>query len=224
MGKTGYKIVLHLCLMKIAIDESGDTGRKFWNGSSKWFVLAAAIVPDNIDGCGPTCMSVAHYQQEHMGGFELHFSKNSHQQHLDFLQYMHDKDFVFAAVAIDKKQLLMRKPYVLRSKMSLLRYSFDALFDQLQPWLDNPTVLIDSSGSRHFNKALSRHLLGVFGSLHKGDIHSIKQVLAVDSKQEPLVQLADYVAGAVRHHVDKVNASSAYELYLFDKGKIFFRT
>ncbi len=212
----------NLYVMKIAIDESGDTGRKLWRGSSKWFVLSAAIVPDFINGCGPVCQSVSKYQQQNMDGYELHYSKNSHQQHMDFLQYMHDKDFVFASVAIDKRRLLVRKPHVLRTKMSLLHYAFDNLFDQLQPWLDNPTVLIDASGSRHFNRALSRHLIDLFGSRHKGDIHSIKQVLTVDSRQEPLVQLADYVAGATRHYVDTVNDGTAYETYLKDKGKIFY--
>ena len=208
--------------MKIAIDESGDTGRKLWRGSSKWFVLAAAIVPESLDGCGPTCKSVALYQQQFMNGDELHYSKNTHDQHMDFLHYMHDKDFVFAAVAIDKRRLLAKKPYILRTKMTLLQYTFDGLFKQLQPWLDNPTVLIDASGTRHFNRALSRHLLDNFGSRHKGDLHSIRQVLTVDSRQEPLVQLADYVAGAIRHHVDTTNTATAYETYLKDKGKIFF--
>ncbi|MEI7632449.1 MAG: DUF3800 domain-containing protein [bacterium] len=208
--------------MKIAIDESGDTGRKLWRGSSKWFVLAAAIVPDSVDGCGPTCKAVASYETAFMDGYELHYSKNTHQQHLDFLKYMHDKDFVFAAVAIDKRRLLIKKPQVLRSKMSLLQYAFDSLFDQLQPWLDNPTVLIDTNGSRFFNRSLTRFLLREFGSRHKGDFRSIKQVFTVDSRQEPLVQLADYIAGAVRHHVDKSNISTAFESYLTDKGKIFF--
>lgn len=214
--------MLHLCLMKIAIDESGDTGRKLWHGSSKWFVLGAVIVPESIRGCGPVCMSVAQYQQQHMNGAELHYSKNSHEQHLEFLQYMHDKDYVYAAVAIDKRWLLAHKPYVLRSKMSLLHYAFDNLFDQLQPWLDNPTVLVDTSGGRHFNRALGRHLMDLFGSRHKGDIHAISQVVTVDSRQEPLVQLADYISGAIRHHVDTSYAGTAYELYLTDKGKIFF--
>lgn len=208
--------------MKIAIDESGDTGRKLWHGSSKWFILAAAIVPESLKGCGPVCMSVVQYQQRYMAGSELHYSKNTHEQHLKFLQYMHDKDYVFAAIAIDKRQLLMRRPYVLRSKMSLLHYAFDALFEKLQPWLDDPTVLIDTSGNRHFNRALTQHLLGMFGSRHKGDVHSIRQVVTVDSRQEPLVQLADYIAGSVRHHVDKSYTGTAYELYLADKGKIFF--
>ena len=208
--------------MKIAIDESGDAGRKLWQGSSKWFVVAAAIVPDTIAGCGPVCQSVAEYKREHLNGSELHFSKNSHEQHEHFFTYMQDKDFIFAAVAIDKRKLLMRKPFLLRSKMSILQYSLDQLFQQLKPWLDNPIVLIDSSGSRHFNKALTRHLLQYYGSRHKGDSRAIQQVVTVDSRQEPLVQLADYVAGAVRHHVDTSYNSRSYEKYLSDKGKIFY--
>ena len=106
--------------------------------------------------------------------------------------------------------------------MALVHYAFDNLFDQLQPWLDNPTVLVDTNGGRHFNRSLARHLMDLFGSRHKGDVHSISQVVTVDSRQEPLVQLADYIAGAVRHHVDTTYEGTAYELYLADKGKIFF--
>lgn len=208
--------------MKIAIDESGDVGRKFWRGSTKWFVMAAAIVPESANGCGITCRQVVEYQKKYMNGFELHYSKNSHMQHLNFLQYMHDKDFVFAAVAIDKRRLLMTKPYVLRSKRALLDYSLNCIFEQLKPWLDNPIVLMDTNGGRHFNRSLTSHVLTRFGSRHKGDHRSVKQVLVVDSQQEPLVQLADYIAGAVRHHVDTSYEGKAYELYLADKGKIIF--
>lgn len=157
-----------------------------------------------------------------MNGAELHFAHNSHQQHIEFFRYMQDKDFVFAAVAMDKRQLLKRKPYVLRSKMSILQYGLDELFKQLKPWLDNPVVLMDSNGSRHFNKGLSRHMYKLFGSRHKGDIRAIDQFMSVDSKQEPLVQLADYIAGAVRHHVDDWYQSTTFEEYLADRGKIIF--
>lgn len=208
--------------MKIAIDESGDVGRKLWKGSSRWFVVAAAIVPDSYNGCGPICQAVSTYQQQHMEGVELHYSKNSHEQHLEFLKYMHDKDYVFAAVAIDKRRLLTKKPHVLRSKMTLLQYAFDNLFSQLQPWIDKPIVILDTNGSRHFNRALQRHLLQRFGSRHKGDVHTIQDVITVDSRSEPLVQLADYVAGAVRHHVDTTYTANTFDLYVSDKGKIFF--
>lgn len=208
--------------MKIAIDESGDVGRKLWRGSSKWFVVAAAIVPDGYYGCGPICQAVTSYQQQYMQGFELHYSKNSHQQHIEFLKYMHDKDYVFAAVAIDKRRLLVRRPYVLRSKMTFLQYAFTHLFDQLQPWFDSPTVMMDTNGSPHFNQALQRYIMQRYGSRHKGDMRAIHQVISVDSRTEPLVQLADYIAGAVRHHVDTSYTANTYDLYVADKGKIFF--
>lgn len=208
--------------MKIAIDESGDSGRKLMHGSSHWFVMAAAIVPETADGCGTTCQCVAIYRQLYLDGAELHFSKNSHDQHLAFLRYMHDKDFVFASVAIDKRKLMKTNPEVLEDKMTLLQYAFDHLFVELKPWLDSPVVLCDVNGSRNFDRALQRHLLSQFGSRHKGDIRAIRQVRSVDSRTEPLVQLADYIAGAIRHHVDIDNTSSAYELYLADKGRIFF--
>lgn len=208
--------------MKIAIDESGDNGRKFWKGSSRWFILTAVIVPDN-DYCGPTCQAVELYKKENRYTNELHFSHNSHQQHADFLSYMEDKEYIYASVCIDKKRLIRRKPQVFRNKMALLQYSFDQLFNHLKPWLDNPVVLVDTNGPKHFNRALGKHLLRIYGSQHKGDIHSIQEVKSVDSRSEPLVQLADYVSGAIHHYVDgKHPHSTTFDNYLRGKGKVFY--
>jgi len=206
--------------MKIAIDESGDSGRKFWSGSSKWFILTAVIVPDD-EFCGPVCQAVDNYRQSINNGIELHFAHNSHEQHINFLSYIRDKDYVFASVCIDKQRLALRSPQVFRSKMSLYKFAFDKLFTELRPWLDSPVVLVDTNGPQHFNRALSQHLMKLFGTKHKGDIHSIEQVRAVDSKAEPLVQLADYIAGSIHHHVDDRHDSKTFEMYVQDKGKIF---
>jgi hypothetical protein len=208
--------------MKIAIDESGDTGRKLGRGSSPWFILAAAIVPESAPGCGITCQAIYAYKRNFGDGGELHFSHDSHKEHLDFLHYMHDKEFVYAAVVVDKAKLMHTNPNVLSSKLALLEYSFDHLFDQLQPWLDDPIVLMDSSGSRHFNQILGHHLLRLFGEKPATEIHQIRQVRAVDSASEPLVQLADYIAGAIHHHIDPHYPSESYEKYLAGKGKIFW--
>jgi len=207
--------------MKIAIDESGDSGRKFWKGSSRWFILAAVIVPDNMQ-CGPTCQAVDAYRHTSAGGQELHFFSNTHDQHVDFFRYMHDKEYIFASVCIDKRKLIVKRPQILSTKMALLNFAFDKLFIELKPWLDHPVVLVDTSGSEFLNSSLKRHLLKTFGASHKGDINSIEQVRAVDSRNEPLVQLADYVAGAIHHKIDGRYSSRDYEVYLQDKGKIFY--
>jgi hypothetical protein len=208
--------------MRIAIDESGDSGKKFWAGSSRWFILSAVVVPDdNI--CGPTCQAVNEFRHAQEGGRELHFAHNSHQQHIDFFEFMKDKEFIHASVVIDKYKLFKRKPIVFRSKMSLLQFSFEELFRNLQPWLDHPVVVVDRSGSRQFSRALSRHMMRLFGSRHKGDYRSIEQVLMVDSTEEPLVQLADYIAGAIHHYIDgRHPQSTTFVDYVKDKGKIFY--
>ncbi|MFT4532644.1 MAG: hypothetical protein ACI9T8_000675 [Candidatus Saccharimonadales bacterium] len=212
---------IKLTNMKIAIDESGDSGRKFWKGSSKWFIVTAVIVPDSKK-CGPTCLAVDDYRKTHSAGRELHFTHNSHEQHTRFLQHMHDYEFVYASVCIDKRKLLRKNPRALGSKMALFRFAFDKLFEEITPYLDSPVVLIDTNGPKQFNRSLSRHLIKRFGSGHKNDIHKIEQIRSVDSNKEPLVQLADYVSGTVHHHVDENHHSDTFEQYLSDKGKIVF--
>lgn len=208
--------------MKIAIDESGDSGRKLWRGSSQWFVLAAVIVPESGSECGPICREIARYREESMGGAELHFAHNSHAQHVDFFKFMANKDYLFAAVAVDKRRLMLTRPRVLINKRALFEYCINVLFNQIKSSLDNPVVLIDEGGSYAFNKALKKYIAKRFGSRHKGDLHSVKYVEMVSSINEPLVQLADYVAGSVRHKVDDKYPSRTYDDFLTKKGRIFF--
>lgn len=207
--------------MKIAIDESGDSGKKFWKGSSRWFIVTAVVVPDSMR-CGPTCQAVDHYRRTRNSGNEIHFARNSHERHVAFLSYIEKEEFIFASVCIDKRKILMKKPYVLRNKMSLLRFSFSRLFEELHPYLDSPVVLIDTNGSKQFNRSLSRHLMRLFGPHHKGDTQAIGKIRSVESSSEPLVQLADYVSGAVHHHVSDKHHSTTYQDYLAHKGKIIF--
>lgn len=207
--------------MKIAIDESGDVGRKFWAGSTPWFVVAAVIVPDVQQGCGLVCSAVDDYKRDVMQGSEIHFAHNSHTQHERFFSHMSDKDYLYVAVAMDKRALLKKKPYLLASKQVMLRHCVDRLFAELQPHWDNPMIIMDRN-SRKIDRSLRRHFFRAFGTPNSKDLRHIKNIVFVDSDKEPLVQFADYVAGAVRHHVDKSYNSQSYEKYLADKGKIYY--
>lgn len=207
--------------MKIAIDESGDSGFKFWRGSSSWFVVAAVVVPDVIAGCGLVCSAVNTFKRDYMQGSELHFSHTSHAQHADFFSYMQNQDYMFIAVAVNKEKYAGERRKFIRGKRAILEFCIDKLFEEMHQLWDEPIVLIDNN-SRVINQSIKRHLLKMFGSRHKGDARAIKGVVFVDSRFEPLVQLADYVAGAVRHHVDPRYDSHSFEDYLSDKGKIFY--
>lgn len=207
--------------MKIAIDESGDGGRRIWRGSTKWFVVAAVVVPDADRVCGITCQLINRFKEQYLVDTELHFSHNSHEQHEQFFAYMKDTDYFYIAVAIDKRQLLKKKPHALINKRVLFKTALDRLFSELHPYWDDPLVLIDRN-TRRIDRFMRRHLFQEFGTPNSRDLQHIKNIIFVDSRYEPLVQFADYIAGAVRHHVDSSYDSKSYEDYLTSKGKIFY--
>ena len=207
--------------MVIAIDESGDNGKKLWHGSSRWFILGAAIA-NETDTCGVVCRAVKQFVHDYDMVEELHFSHNTPETHEAFLQYMNGQDYLFACYAIDKRKLLARRPWVLRSKLQLYDYALGALFEKIKMGLDNPTVIIDQNGPPWLTKSVNKYVLNNYGSRHKGDNHAIKDMYADNSATQPLLQLADYIAGASRHYIESYTDAYLYEKYLASKGKIFF--
>ena len=207
--------------MIIAIDESGDNGKKLWRGSSRWFILGAAIA-DESDTCGVVCKSVKQFISDYDMATELHFSQNTPETHEAFLQYMSSQDYLFACYAIDKRKLLAKRPWVLRSKLQLYNYALGALFSNIKMGMDSPTVIIDRNGPPWLTKSVNKYVLSNFGTRHKGDMHAIKDMYADDSAHQPMLQLADYVAGATRHYIENYTDAYLYEKYLANKGKIFY--
>jgi hypothetical protein len=67
-----------------------------------------------------------------------------------------------------------------------------------------------------------REIKYLYQSRHKGDRSALICSESKSSLDEPLVQLADYVAGSIRHKIDEMNNPSYVDEYLEDKGKIFF--
>ena len=196
--------------MILAIDESGDAGKKFWKGSSRWFVVAAVIVDGDIAQDQVHRSIKAFYKKTNLQE-ELHFAHNSDLVHRMFLEAMSSQSFTFACIAVNKTKLLRSKPWVFRTRLALYNYTFGQLFIKLRPQLDNPIVIIDRNGGRWFTKAINKYLYHNFGHRHKGDAHAIQNIYTEESVSQPLIQLADYVAGATNHFVQ--NYSDANLLY-----------
>ena len=181
-----------------------------------------AAIANESDTCGVICKSVENFVHDYDMIDELHFSHNTQQTHEDFLKYINNQDFLFACYAIDKRKLLASKPWVLRSKLQLYDYALGALFEKIKMGLDSPTVIIDRNGPPWLTKSVNKYVLTHYGSKHKGDTHAIKEMYADDSAHQPLLQLADYIAGASRHYIENYTDAYLYNKYLAKKGKIFF--
>lgn len=207
--------------MILAIDESGDAGKKFWRGSSRWFLLAAVMV-NGDESHARIKKAISDFYVLNKLDEELHFSHNSDEIHHKFLHSMMSQDFSFVCYAINKTKLIRTKPWVFRSRLALYNYAFGNLFTELRPQLNSPTVLIDRNGGRWFTKAVDKFLYHNFGMRHKGDAHAIKTIITDDSEQQPLIQLADYVAGSANHFVHNYSDANLFVEYLHEKGVIVF--
>lgn len=206
--------------MIIAIDESGDAGKKFWRGSSPWLLMAAVVVEDEHQRTVKD--AIASFLQAQRFHDELHFAHNPPEIHRAFLEWMHGQPFTFTCLAIRKQPLLRRKPWLFRSRLALYSYALDRLFQAMQPTLDAPVVYMDRNGGRWFTKAISRQLLHRHGSRHKGDRHGIAAIYTVESLDNRLIQLADYVAGVSSHFIQNYSDADLYDQWLRSKGVIVF--
>ncbi len=207
--------------MILAIDESGDAGKKFWRGSSRWFLVAAVVVDGDI-AHDQVSRAIQNFYKQHNLQEELHFAHNTDEIHNAFLHTMQSQSFSFVCVAVNKTALLRKKPWLFRSRLSLYNYSFGQLFIRLRPQLDHPIVLIDRNGGRWFTKAINKYLYHNFGNRHKGDQHAIAHIYTEDSVSQPLIQLADYIAGAANHFVQQYTDAHLYSEYLHAKGEIYY--
>lgn len=64
--------------MKIFIDESGDSGLKFAQGSSKFFTIAMVVFNDHDEAIAcESRIELLKKELGHAGNFEFHFIDNS---------------------------------------------------------------------------------------------------------------------------------------------------
>ena len=184
--------------MLVFIDESGDTGLKVDEGSSRYFVVGLISFEENDE-------ALACDQRIELLKRELKLSKNSEfkfnklrkEQRIKFFEAVLPYSFFYFAVVINKDpNKLYGDGFVV--KESFYKYTCSLVFENAKPYLKNATIIIDGSGSREFKRQLKTYLRKKVGS----DI--IKKVKVQSSHSNNLVQLADMVVGAVhRSFTDK---------------------
>lgn len=204
--------------MIIAIDESGDAGKKFWRGSSQWFVVSAVVIAsDHRQAVYDAITTFRHVYRFHD---ELHFAHNPPSIQNDFLAAMEQQPYQFVSYAMRKPAVLRTKPWIFRSRLALYNYALSRLFATLHGIAEQPVVYIDRNGGRWFSKAITRNLYKQYGMRHKGDRRGIKVIHTVDSVEQPLIQLADYIAGATNHFVQRYSDADLYTQHVQSKGQL----
>lgn len=179
--------------MLVFVDESGDHGMRGKTGSSARFTIAATLFADKDEAfqssnCVDEVRKMLGFRQE----FEFKFNKSDRRVRETFLGHIVQSQFFYSAVVLNKAKLWGPG---FRYSESFYKYTAGLVFQNLTPYLESATVVIDGSGTRQFRRELCAYLrkrMNVDDGPSK-----IKDVHIRQSRGNNLLQHADMVCGAI---------------------------
>lgn len=194
--------------MLVFIDESGDTGRKLNEGSSRYFVISLLIFDDHeeANNCDQR-INLLRKELRLPDNFEFHFYENSNAIRESFIFAINPYQFMYFGVVIDKDlEKLFGEGF--KTKESFYKYACQMLFTNAKSYLDRAIVILDKSGSPDFRMRLEKYLK----SKMNGDREIIKKIKQQRSNSNNLLQLADYISAIInRKHQNKKDWDKFYK-------------
>ena len=185
--------------MYVFVDDSGDPGFKFGQGSSNFLVYSALIFLTAEDVSeASTEIRKAKFQLGLNHSVELKFTKSKPTIRRDFLIYIHQLNLISTSVVLDKRRI---QPIgAIELQTTLLR----ELLHNSGLTLDSAKVFLDGQGSRDSIHKLQRSL-----SISAVDSpRRIREVKFADSSKSDLIQLADMIAGSIHRNFESDNTES----------------
>jgi len=182
--------------MLVFVDESGDTGRKPEEGSSKFFTVALVIFEENDEAV--VCDQRIGLLRHELGWderSEFHFKRNSDRVRRAFLQAVAPYNFFYYGIVINKEKLWGEG---FKDKMSFYKYTCSLVFENAKEKLNHATVIIDESGNLEFKQQLARYLRRKINEEERKIIAKIKMQR---SESNNLLQLADYIGCVINRSV-----------------------
>lgn len=178
--------------MLVFIDESGDSGLKVNTGSSPFFTIGLVVFEEHDEATA--CDQRIDLLKRELGqedSYEFHFKNNSDKVRERFLQAVSPYNFFYYGIVMNKKNLWGDG---FKEKKSFYKYTCSLVFENAKDKLENAIIVIDQSGSLDFKQQLQTYLKKKINTQERT---TIKKVKMQDSSCNNLIQLADYVTGAI---------------------------
>ena len=174
------------------VDESGDAGRKFGQGSSQYFTVTVVLFRDNEEARAcDTRIELLKHELGLQKTFEFHYAGASSRLKSSFFEAVMRYDFLYASITVNKAKLFGEG---FAFKESFYKYVCRLVFETLASYLEEAVVILDGQGSREFRRQLQAYLKQ---HIQHNDRPCIKSVDFQHSHKNNLLQLADMICGAV---------------------------
>ncbi|MEY4980733.1 MAG: hypothetical protein RL174_71 [Actinomycetota bacterium] len=175
------------------IDDSGDAGFKFENGSSRHLVIACCVFETDV-AAERANFAIRDFKTRANWPVEreLKFHNLREDLKLEFLAFSAELNFTLRAIVFDKGALDFQRldtrgaPFYLFAIAQLISSSSDILIES--------RIHIDGRVSRETARASSKYIKEVSNN----DAAVVAKIKFVDSQPNNLIQLADMCAGAIR--------------------------
>jgi|SRR5579871_3919970 len=179
--------------MLVLIDESGDCGFKFKQGSSSFFTCVAVVFSDvlSIDACDRGIDDIRRRLKE-PSNFEFHFSHCPNSIRSTFLAGVAPERFNYYGFVIDKRKLRADN---FNDPQKFYEFAVGIVCENAKKLFNNSKVTIDKNGDRRFRARLEKSLKSQMVDADGKCL--LKKVGMEESHSNNLIQLADMICGAV---------------------------
>ncbi|WP_193315716.1 DUF3800 domain-containing protein [Janthinobacterium aquaticum] len=172
------------------IDESGnhdlDTSK---DGASSYFLILAILV--SAEHASTLANEIEKIRLKYFGLGEIKSSSTKDKKRSEIISELKLLDFRFYALAIDKKRI--SKDTGLKYKKSFIKFTNGILYEKLFRAAENLTIYADGHGSSEFMESFEKYI----NENHGPDLFSTSKIEMVDSRNNVMVQLADFLVGTV---------------------------
>lgn len=170
------------------VDESGNHDLATEkDGSSNYFIILAVIIPTEQRSELEASMEKIRLKNFNSG--EIKSSKLNDERRLKIIDEISSLNFKFYAVCVDKSRII--KDSGLQYKKSFVKFTNGLLYNQIFNSVNNITIYADGHGGSDFIDSFSKYI----SDNHIPDLFFDSKIEIVDSKNEILVQLADFLVG-----------------------------
>ena len=186
--------------MLVFIDESGDSGTKIEEGSSRFFTVSLVVFEDKDDATAcDQRINLLRTELGYASHSEFHFKRNSDKVRRAFLSAVSPYNFFYYGIVVNKDPAKLWGDGF-KNKESFYKYTCKLVFENAKEKLLNSTVVIDESGNLDFKRQLEKYLKS---KMNDGTRTLIKHVKMQRSSSNNLLQLADYVAGVINRSIQQ---------------------
>ncbi|OEZ93351.1 hypothetical protein JAB8_04670 [Janthinobacterium sp. HH106] len=170
------------------VDESGNHDLATEkDGASNYFIVLAVIIP--TEQRSELEIAIEKIRLKYFNSNEIKSSKLSNERRLKIVNEISSLDFKFYAVCVDKSRII--KDSGLQYKKSFIKFTNGLLYNQIFSSVNNITIYADGHGGSNFIDSFSKYI----SENHIPDLFFDSKIEIVDSKNQILVQLADFLVG-----------------------------